>query len=71
MNSALRKSLKITGSVLGILIVIVLVILAVFDWNTLKHPLERIASAKTGRTVSIAGKLDVHLAERAAAEDVA
>jgi uncharacterized protein involved in outer membrane biogenesis len=61
VNSALRKSLKITGIVLGILIVIVLVVLAVFDWNTLKHPLERIASAKTGRTVSIAGKLDVHI----------
>jgi uncharacterized protein involved in outer membrane biogenesis len=61
VNSALRKTLKITGVVLGGLAVIALVVLAVFDWNTLKPPLERIASAKTGRTVSIAGKLDVHI----------
>jgi uncharacterized protein involved in outer membrane biogenesis len=60
-NSALRKTLKITGIVLASLVVIVLVVLALFDWNTLKHPLERIASAKTGRTVSIAGRLDVHI----------
>jgi hypothetical protein len=61
VNSALGKTLKITGIVLGSLVVIVLLVLAVFDWNTLKHPLERIASAKTGRTVSIGGKLDVHI----------
>src|SRR3984893_2591550 len=47
--------------VLGSLIVIVLVALALFDWNTLKHPIERIATAKTGRTVSIGGKLQVHI----------
>ena len=45
VNSALRKTLKITGIVLGSLVVIVLVVLAIFDWNTLKHPLERIAAA--------------------------
>ncbi len=61
MNSTFRKTLKITGVSLAGLLVIVLVVLAAFDWNSLKHPLERIASAKTGRTVSIAGKLDVHL----------
>jgi uncharacterized protein involved in outer membrane biogenesis len=61
VNSALRKTLKITGIALASLIVIVLVILALFDWNTLKHPLERVASAKTGRTVSIGGKLAVHI----------
>jgi uncharacterized protein involved in outer membrane biogenesis len=61
VNSALRKTLKITGIALASLVVIVLLILALFDWNTLKHPLERMASAETGRTVSIGGKLDVHI----------
>jgi len=61
VNSTLRKTLKIAGVVLGSLVLIVLVVLAAFDWNTLKHPIERVASAKTGRTVSIAGNLDVHI----------
>jgi uncharacterized protein involved in outer membrane biogenesis len=61
VNIALRKTLKITGIVLASVLVILLVVLALFDWNALKHPLERIASAKTGRTVSIAGKLEVHI----------
>src|ERR1700704_2544574 len=61
VNIALRKTLKITGIVLASALVILLAVLALFDWNALKHPLERIASAKTGRTVSIAGKLDGHI----------
>jgi uncharacterized protein involved in outer membrane biogenesis len=61
VNSALRKKLKITSIALASLIVIVLVTLALFDWNSLKHPLERMAGAKTGRTVTIGGKLDVHI----------
>jgi uncharacterized protein involved in outer membrane biogenesis len=61
VNRALRKTLKITGIALACLVVVVLVILALFDWNTLKHPLERMAGAKTGRTVSIGGKLEVHI----------
>jgi hypothetical protein len=60
VNRALRNTLKITGIALASLIVIVLVLAALFDWNTLKHPLERMAGTKTGRTVSI-GKLDVHI----------
>lgn len=60
MHAALLKTRKITAIVLGTLTV-VLVVLAVFDWNTLKHPIERIASAKTGRSVTIAGNLDVHV----------
>jgi uncharacterized protein involved in outer membrane biogenesis len=61
VNSALRKTLQISGIVLGGLVVILLLVLAVFDWDTLKHPLERIASAKAGRTVRIGGKLDVNI----------
>src|SRR5260221_2853989 len=61
VNTAVRKTLRVTAIVLGSLIVIVLVALALFDWNTLKHPIERIASAKTGRTISIGGKLQGHI----------
>jgi uncharacterized protein involved in outer membrane biogenesis len=31
------------------------------DWNLFKHPIERVASAKSGRTVTIAGDLNVHI----------
>jgi uncharacterized protein involved in outer membrane biogenesis len=61
MSVALRKTLKATGIVVGSLIAIVLLVLALLNWDTFKHPLERIASAKTGRTVSIGGKLEVHI----------
>src|SRR5258708_4622754 len=61
VNTAVRKTLRVTAVVLGSLMVIVLVALALFDWNTLRHPIERIASAKTGRTISIGGKLQVHI----------
>ena len=61
MNAAVRKTLRVTAIVLGCLVVIVLVTLALFDWNTLKHPIEHMASAKTGRTVSIGGPLQVHI----------
>jgi AsmA family protein len=61
VNAAVRKTLRVTGIVLGCLVVIVLVTLALFDWNTLKHPIEHMASAKTGRTVSIGGPLQVHI----------
>ena len=61
MTGPPRKMLKIASLVLTTIVAIVLVTLAVFDWNTLKHPLERMASAKTGRNISIGGKLDVHI----------
>jgi len=61
VNTAVGKTLRVTAIGLGSLIVIVLVALALFDWNALKHPIERMASAKTGRTISIGGKLQVHI----------
>ncbi len=44
----------------GSLIVILVLALALMDWNWLKPPIERIASAQTGRTVHIGGKLEVY-----------
>ena len=61
MSTHSRVALRWTGIVLGSLVVLALVVLALFDWNRFKHPIERIASAKSGRSVRIAGDLDVHI----------
>ena len=58
MNITLKETLRVTGIVIGSLIVVSLLAFALFDWNSLKHPIERIASAKSGRTVSIGGRLE-------------
>ncbi len=54
-----RGLLWLAGSLGGLLILIVLA-LALIDWSAMKGPIQRFASAKTGRTVSIAGRLQVH-----------
>src|SRR5882757_865823 len=61
MTPTLKKSLRWTGISVGGLLLIVVLVLAFMDWNLLKHPIERIASAKSGRTVTIAGDLNVHI----------
>jgi uncharacterized protein involved in outer membrane biogenesis len=61
MNPTLKKSLQWTGVTVGGLILIVVLVLAFMDWNWFKHPIERAASAKSGRTVTIAGDLKVHI----------
>jgi uncharacterized protein involved in outer membrane biogenesis len=61
MTPKLKKSLRWTGISVGGLVLVVVLVLAFMDWNLLKHPIERIASAKSGRTVTIAGNLDVHI----------
>jgi uncharacterized protein involved in outer membrane biogenesis len=61
VNPTLKKRLKWSGiGVAGLGLVVVLA-LTLMDWNLLKHPLERVASAKSGRSVSIAGDLQVHI----------
>jgi uncharacterized protein involved in outer membrane biogenesis len=40
---------------------VVLVALALIDWNAFKGPIERMASERSGRRVSIGGPLEVHL----------
>jgi uncharacterized protein involved in outer membrane biogenesis len=53
-----RTTLRWTGIVLGVLVAAILLTLALVDWNSLKGPIERFASAKSGRVVRI-GNLDV------------
>src|SRR5882757_1636966 len=61
MNRTLRKSLQWAGIAVGGLVLILVLVLAFMDWNWFKHPIELIASAKSGRTVTIAGDLSVHI----------
>jgi hypothetical protein len=58
MNTTLRK-VRWIGISLAALIGVLILFVARFDWNWLKHPLERVASAKLGRSVTIAGDLQV------------
>jgi uncharacterized protein involved in outer membrane biogenesis len=61
MNPTLRKTLRWIAATLGGLLAVALLALALMDWNWLKHPIERVASAKFGRTVKIDGELKVHI----------
>src|ERR1700681_3965407 len=61
MNPTLKKTLRWVGITVGGLVMVIVLVLAFVDWNLLKHPLERMASARYGRTVTIAGDLNVHI----------
>jgi uncharacterized protein involved in outer membrane biogenesis len=56
-----RRIFTWTGVVVATLIVGILLTLAFMDWNALKGPIERFASARSGRTVSIGGDLAVQV----------
>ncbi len=59
----IHRSLRVLawlGGVIGALIVVIIVVIALVNWDAMKGPIERFASARTGRTVSIAGRLEVH-----------
>ena len=56
-----HRALKwIGGILLGFILVLVLVV-ALFDWNWLRDPIARKVSRATGRTFAINGDLSVHL----------
>lgn len=61
LSSKWWAALKWTGISLAGLVVLLLLILAWVDWNRLKGPIERMVSARSGRTVTIEGPLDVHI----------
>lgn len=54
-----RLTLKWTGIALGVLVVAALLTLAFVDWSAMKGPIERFASERSGRQVSIGGKFEV------------
>jgi AsmA family protein len=57
----MRTVLKWTGIALGLLMVGIVVLVLVFDWNWIKGYVARKASEALGRTVVIEGDLDVEL----------
>ncbi|MBV9696693.1 MAG: AsmA family protein [Gammaproteobacteria bacterium] len=61
MNPAALRILKAAGITLGALILLIVLVLAVFPWQRLKHPIERMASAHLGRPVRIEGALRAHV----------
>jgi hypothetical protein len=71
-----HRSLRVlawVGGVLGGLIVVILIAIALINWDAMKGPIERFASTAAGRTVSIAGHLEVQpfsLNPRASAENL-
>ena len=52
---------KWTASLLVALLLAAILWLYFLDWNTMRGPLERYASARLGRPVSIDGRLDVDI----------
>ena len=64
MRAGARAALRWTAITLGALILILVLAVSLLDWNLLKHPIERIASAHSGRTVRIGGDLKVSIWSR-------
>ena len=54
-----RKAILWTGGSVVALVGGFFVLLAVLDWNQLRGPISRYASARTGREIAILGDLDV------------
>lgn len=56
-----RKALGWTGAILGLVAIAITILILIWDWNWFRGPLERIASARMHREVTIAGDLNVNL----------
>ena len=54
-----RKAIGITGAVLAFVALLIAIVVAVWDWNWFRGPLERAASVRLNRQVEIAGDLSV------------
>lgn len=55
-----KRALAWTGGIVATLLVAIALFLILFDWNYLRGPIGRFASARTGREIVLAGNLDVH-----------
>jgi uncharacterized protein involved in outer membrane biogenesis len=56
-----RRPPGLGWAIAGCVVLLVVIFLAVFDWNWLRGPIGRYASARTGRVVRLDGDLRVHL----------
>ena len=64
MKFRLRSPLAIAGITVSALLIALVLGLTFMDWNALKGPIERSASARFGRGVNIAGPLQVRIWSR-------
>jgi uncharacterized protein involved in outer membrane biogenesis len=60
MKPSTRRRVKWIGAVCAGLIAALVLFLGFFDWNTLRGPLARLISAKTGENATISGNLRVN-----------
>ena len=58
----LRRLLKWVGGLFLAITLLIVLIIAFFNWNWLRGPIERMATEKTGRQLVINGDLSAHLA---------
>jgi uncharacterized protein involved in outer membrane biogenesis len=56
-----HRTLAIAGGVVGVLVLAIVIFLLLFDWNWLRGPIGRYASARTHRSIRLEGNLRVHL----------
>ena len=56
-----HPAIAASGGVFGVLVLAIVIFLLIFDWDWLRGPISRYASARTGREVRIEGHLKVHL----------
>jgi AsmA family protein len=60
----MHRSLKWVGGVFLSLTVLIILVVAFFDWNWLRDPIAHKVSSSTGRSFAINGDLNVHLSLR-------
>lgn len=56
-----KKALGWTGAILVIVAIAVAILVAIWDWNWFRGPLERVASARLNRHVTISGDLNADI----------
>jgi uncharacterized protein involved in outer membrane biogenesis len=56
-----KKALTWTGGILAVIAILITILILIWDWNWFRGPLERVASARMHRQVTIAGDLNVNL----------
>ena len=61
MSPPVKKALGWTGVILAILAIAITILILIWDWNWFRGPVERAASSRLNRQVSIAGDLNVNL----------
>ena len=60
MPRYVKRMLQGIGIAIGVLVLLIVLAFALLDSDVFRHPLERYASARTGRSVTLAGRLEAH-----------